>query len=175
MRVSMIGYARRLSRSGASPSALRRRECVIRSAALSRLVARAQVSLWLLLTSELCQKQWILWWCWCEMVCWMYRFFSRGGGRTRWGSVMLSWWFLLFSVCVITRVPELVRRSRFLLCLYNVGPALQPKGGEIVYLLSRRIIDPWEPASNLGAAPVVQIRVVRYKFLTISPYKILLH
>ena len=52
----------------------------------------------------------------------------------------------------------------FLLRLCNAGPALQPKGGERVYLSSRRSIDPWGPASNRGMAPAVICRVVRYDF-----------
>ena len=55
---------------------------------------------------------------------------------------MLSWLCLVVYVVFVTRVPQLVRRSRFLLRIYKVGPALQPKGGEHVYLSSRRSIDP---------------------------------
>ncbi len=52
------------------------------------------------------------------------------------------------------RVPHTVRRSHFLLRLCDVGPSLQPKGGEHVYLSSRRSIDPGGPASNRGGATV---------------------
>jgi hypothetical protein len=55
---------------------------------------------------------------------------------------MLSWWFLVHYVGMVARVPQLVRRSRVMLSLYMIGPALQLKGGENVYLLSRRSIDP---------------------------------
>ena len=55
---------------------------------------------------------------------------------------MLSWWYLALFAGVVLRVSQLVRRSRFLVCLYKVGPALLPKGGEHVYLSSRRSIDP---------------------------------
>ena len=47
-----------------------------------------------------------------------------------------------FCLCVVTRVPHQVRRSRFLLRLWEVGHALQPMGEEHVYLSSRRIIGP---------------------------------
>ena len=48
----------------------------------------------------------------------------------------------MFYVMVMPRVPHKMRRSRFLLRLCEVVPALQPKEGEHVYLLSRRSIDP---------------------------------
>ncbi len=35
----------------------------------------------------------------------------------------------MFYYVFVTRVPHLVRRSRFLLRLCEAGPALQPKGG----------------------------------------------
>ena len=57
VRVSKVGCTRRLCRSGASLSALRRRECVVRAATSSLVVARAGVSLWLLLNGEFYQKQ----------------------------------------------------------------------------------------------------------------------
>jgi hypothetical protein len=55
---------------------------------------------------------------------------------------MLSCWFLVLYVDVVTRVPQLVRRSGCLLCLYKDDNALQPKGGDHVYLSSRRNINP---------------------------------
>ena len=55
---------------------------------------------------------------------------------------MLSWWFMVLYLGVVSRVPQLVRRSCFLQSLYKTGLALQPKGGEHVYLSYRRIIDP---------------------------------
>jgi hypothetical protein len=74
---------------------------------------------------------------------------------------------LVLYVGVMTRVPHHMRRSRFLLRLYETGPALQPKGGEHVYLSSRRNIDPGEPASNRGVAPAVNFRVARRGFLSL--------
>jgi len=50
--------------------------------------------------------------------------FSRGVSRSRSGSVMLLWWYMMVYVVFVTRVPQLVRRSRFLLRLYKVGPAI---------------------------------------------------
>jgi hypothetical protein len=68
--------------------------------------------------------------------------FFRGVGRSRRGSVLPSMWCMVVFVVSDMRVPHHVRRSHFLLRLYEVGPALQPKGGEHVYLSSRRNIDP---------------------------------
>jgi len=45
------------------------------------------------------------------------------------------------SVVFVSRVPHHVRRFRFLLRLYEAGPTLQPKGGEHIFLSSRRSID----------------------------------
>jgi len=67
----------------------------------------------------------------------------------------------VFFVVVVPRVPHQMRRSRFLIHLCKDGHALQPKGGEHVYLSSRCGIGPWGPASNRGMAPAVIFRVVR--------------
>ena len=69
----------------------------------------------------------------------------------------------------VWRVPQQVRRSRFLLHLYETGRALQPKGGERVFLSSRLSIDPCGPASNRGGSPAGKISVVRYRTLSIIP------
>ena len=66
----------------------------------------------------------------------------------------------LCGVCVESPAP--CAPFSFFLRLYEAGHTLQPKGGEHMYLSSRRSIDPRGPASNRGAAPAVKIRVVRY-------------
>ena len=72
----------------------------------------------------------------------MYPVACRGVDRSRCGSVMALWWCLVISVVVDVRIWYQVRHSHFLLRLCKVGPALQPKGGEHVYLSSRRSIVP---------------------------------
>ncbi len=41
---------------------------------------------------------------------------------------------MVLYVVVVTKVPHQMRRSRFLLRLCEAGLALQPKGGEYIYL-----------------------------------------
>jgi len=46
------------------------------------------------------------------------------------------------SDVVVLGLPHQVRLSHFLSRLYKASPALQPKGGEHIYLSSRRNMDP---------------------------------
>ena len=71
----------------------------------------------------------------------MYRVFYRGVNSSRCGSMLLPWWCLVVFVVFDSIVPRQVRRSRFLVRLYEVGHALQRKEGEHVFLSSRRSID----------------------------------
>ncbi len=82
----------------------------------------------------------------------------------------------MISVVVVLRVPHHVRRSHFILHLWEAGPALQPKGGEHVYLSSRRSIDPCGPASNRGGAAAVNFegRTIRCHLLGTVPVNFLL-
>ena len=73
----MVLCARGLSKTGASPCALRHREWAVRSSVDLRLLAQARVFLWLLLTGEFCQKQCVLWSVLLVVDCFVYRFFAE--------------------------------------------------------------------------------------------------